>query len=399
MIVESNCFVFYSAPPIGRPRKSISREQLESLLSLRLPISEVARTLGVSQPTIYTFMKEHNIPYEGRFTGHSEEHLRHAVTAIKQDFPNSGEVMVQGHLRARSINVQRSRIRAVIRDVDPQGVRARQRLRIRRRVYSVPCPNYLWHVDGNHKLIRWGFVLHHGIDGFSRLVTFGKFSTNNRAATVLQVFRGAVERYGHPVKIRTDHGGENVEIWRYMVETHGEDSHPAIVGSSVHNQRIERHNRAVNEQLISTFKMTFYSLERQGLLDPSNCTDLFCLHYVFLPRLNKSLSQFIAAHNNHTVSTEENKSPLQMFCQNRHLTALHSEERHDLLQGNNVSRFLESPGDTPYVEVNDVTDVLDEHGLHQLQQVVDPLSDEDSDTLYRRAIQFVGNYLTSQEEI
>ena len=145
--------------------------------------------------------------------------------------------------------------------------------------------------------------------------------------------------------------------------------------------------------------MTFYSLERQGLLDPSNCTDLFCLHYVFLPRLNKSLSQFIAAHNNHTVSTEENKSPLQMFCQNRHLTALHSEERHDLLQGNNVSRFLESPGDTPYVEVNDVTDVLDEHGLHQLQQVVDPLSDEDSDTLYRRAIQFVGNYLTSQEEI
>ncbi|CAB3996278.1 uncharacterized protein LOC110252499 [Paramuricea clavata] len=319
-----------SAPPIGRPRKSISREQLESLLSLRLPISEVAWTLGVSRPTIYTFMKEHNIPYEGRFTGHSEEHLRHAVTAIKQDFPNSGE---------------------------------------------------------------------HGIDGFSRLVTFGKFSTNNRAATVLQVFRGAVERYGHPVKIRTDHGGENVEIWRYMVETHGEDSHPAIVGSSVHNQRIERDNRAVNEQLVSTFKMTFYSLERQGLLDPSNCTDLFCLHYVFLPRLNKSLSQFIAAHNNHTVSTEENKSPLQMFCQNRHLTALHSEERHNLLQGNNVSRFLESPGDTPYVEVNDVTDVLDEHGLHQLQQVVDPLSDEDSDTLYRRAIQFVGNYLTSQEEI
>ena len=101
---------------------------------------------------------------------------------------------MQGHLRARSINVQRSRTRAVIRDVDPQGVRARQRLRIRCHVYSVPCPNYLWHVDGNHKLIRWGFVLHHGIDGFSRLVTFGKFSTNNRAATVLQVFRRGVSK-------------------------------------------------------------------------------------------------------------------------------------------------------------------------------------------------------------
>ena len=147
------------------------------------------------------------------------------------------------------------------------------------------------------------------IDGFSRLVTFGKFSTNNRATTVLQLFREAVVRYGHPVRIRTDYGGENVEIWRYMVETHGDDLRPVIVGSPVHNQRIERHNRSVNEQLISTF----YSLERDGLLDPSNCTDLFCLHYVFLPRLNKSLNQFIAAHNNHAISTEENKSPLRIF--------------------------------------------------------------------------------------
>lgn len=93
-------------------------------------------------------MREHSIPYHGRFTDHTEENLQSAITAIKQDFPNSGEVMVQGHLRAQGINVQRSRIRATIRDVDPQGVQARQRLRIRRRVYSVPCPNYLWHVDG-----------------------------------------------------------------------------------------------------------------------------------------------------------------------------------------------------------------------------------------------------------
>ena len=70
-----------------------------------------------------------------------------------------------------------------------------------------------------------GFVLLHGIDGFSCLVTFDKFSTNNCATTVLEIFREAVARYGHPVRIRTNHGGKNVEIWRYMVETHGEDSH------------------------------------------------------------------------------------------------------------------------------------------------------------------------------
>ncbi len=140
-------------------------------------------------------------------------------------------------------------------------------------------------------------------------------------------------------------------------------------------------------------------MERNGLLDPSNCTDLFCLHYVFLPRLNKALHQFIAAHNNHAVSTEENKSPLQIFCQNRHLTALHSEDAHEPSQGHDVSGLLESPDGIPYVEVNDVTDILDEHGLRQLQEIVNPLSDEGGHRMYQRAIQFLGNYLINQEHM
>ena len=28
------------------------------------------------------------------------------------------------------------------------------------------------HIDGNHKLIRWGFVIHGGIDGFSRKIMY-----------------------------------------------------------------------------------------------------------------------------------------------------------------------------------------------------------------------------------
>lgn len=43
-----------------------------------------------------------------------------------------------------------------MRRVNPEGVMMR-RLSIqtaRRRQYSVPAPNHLWHIDGNHKLIR-----------------------------------------------------------------------------------------------------------------------------------------------------------------------------------------------------------------------------------------------------
>ena len=46
----------------------------------------------------------------------------------------------------------------------------------------------------------------------------------------------------------------------------GEDARSIIVGSSVHNQRIERHNRSVNEQELSVFKSEFYDLERAGIL-------------------------------------------------------------------------------------------------------------------------------------
>ena len=67
------------------------------------------------------------------------------------------------------------------------------------------------------------------------------------------------------------------------------------------------------------------------------------------------------------------------------------------LQGHDVSGFLESPDGIPCVEVNDVADILDEHGWHQLQEVVNPLSDEGGDRLYQRVVQFVGNYLSNQQ--
>ena len=66
-----------------------------------------------------------------------------------------GEIMIMGHLRSRRINVQRHRVRLALEQMDPEGKRKRSRP-IQRRTYNVPCPNYMWHIDGNHKLIRYG---------------------------------------------------------------------------------------------------------------------------------------------------------------------------------------------------------------------------------------------------
>jgi len=93
--------------------------------------------------------------------------------------------VVSGHLRAMKVHVQRQRIRDTIHRISGRGSPSHP---IRRRVYSVPGPNALWHLDGNHKMIRYRLVVHGAIDGFSRMVTFLKCSNNNRASTVLNSF-------------------------------------------------------------------------------------------------------------------------------------------------------------------------------------------------------------------
>ena len=72
---------------------------------------------------------------------------------------------------------------------DPIAVLLRRTVATGRRKYSVPRPNALWHIDGLHKLIQWGFVVHGSIDGFSQMITYLKCATNNEGSTVLDNFK------------------------------------------------------------------------------------------------------------------------------------------------------------------------------------------------------------------
>ena len=84
---------------------------------------------------------------------------------------------------------------------------------------------------------RWRFVVHGGLDGFSRLVVYLTVAGNNRAHTVLQSFIAAVEQYGLPSRVRSDKGGENADVAEFMIRSRGTDRNSHITGRSVHNQR------------------------------------------------------------------------------------------------------------------------------------------------------------------
>ena len=79
-------------------------------------------------------------------------------------------------------------MRASIHRVDPINTELRRSITVRRRVYYATGPNAIWHMDGHHQLIKWRFVTHGGIDGYSRAVVFLRCSDNNRASTVLSLF-------------------------------------------------------------------------------------------------------------------------------------------------------------------------------------------------------------------
>ncbi len=132
--------------------------------------------------------------------------------------------------------------------------------------------------DSHLKLVRWKFVTHAGIDGYSRLIVYLRCSTNNRANTVYSLFLEAVYQYHLPSRVRSDQGRENIRVAQHMLELRGAGRRSIITGASVHNQRIERLWRDLHQGVTLLYYRLFYYLEEYGMLDPLNEQQLYALH-------------------------------------------------------------------------------------------------------------------------
>ncbi|KAJ3569874.1 hypothetical protein NP233_g4769 [Leucocoprinus birnbaumii] len=305
----------------GRPRKDIDPEFLRQAMDPMISISQtkLARALGMDRKTLRYLLQKHNIPY--KYNQLSDAELDRMVKEYKEKSPTGGIRYLVGAIHGNGLRVQRHRVAQSLLRVDQIGVhlrKRRQQAKIPRTKYSVSRPNALWHIDGHHKLIRWGFVIHGIIDGYSRKVVGVQASTNNKASTVLLLFLEAVGNHGLPSRVRGDRGGENKDVAIAMVLARGLNRASFMWGSSTHNSRIERLWVEVGTQFARNWRAFFTRLERLHSLDIHNPQDLWLLHYLFLDDLNTSCADFTTSWNAHPIAGEgHDKSPDYLWMHGR----------------------------------------------------------------------------------
>jgi AraC-like DNA-binding protein len=128
----------------GRPRLAVNETDANDLRRLGFSWTDIASMLGVSSRTLRRRRHESGTFNPIAYSGISDNELDNIIREVLETTPQAGRNLVRGAVLSRGLHVQRRRIESSISRVDPVTTALRDRRRIIRRIYNVPCPNFLW---------------------------------------------------------------------------------------------------------------------------------------------------------------------------------------------------------------------------------------------------------------
>jgi len=171
----------------GRKPIEFNEDKIKEWLQLGFSYHYIANRFNCSRHTLRRWMERTNFVLPKVTI--SNDDLDEIIQREIENQPRRGEKMLAAFLSNQGYKVPRLQLRECIRRVDMDGLQQRRCRRIQRRVYNVEGPHHLWHIDGNHKLIRYGMVIHGCIDGRTRTIIYLSITDNNTSKTVLDLFK------------------------------------------------------------------------------------------------------------------------------------------------------------------------------------------------------------------
>ncbi|CAJ0845537.1 21176_t:CDS:2 [Entrophospora sp. SA101] len=225
----------------------------------------------------------------GEYTQLTNEQIDGVVRIIRQEQPFSGQNIIMGTLRSLGIKIHHQRLR-----------------------------DSLYHIDSFRIINHWAHIIPRHV----------------YHVAVLKYFLDGCNKFGIPIRVRADKGGENILVKNWMENYRGLNQGSFIAGLSMHNQRIE---------------------------------------------INRSLEIFVDSWNNHSIRTEHNSTPHQLFIKGMIENGFRGMEYLDI----NVNEYgvdWEGPVPTENIEqvvCEDPHKVLTDEHLLELKNRINPLEDDE----------------------
>ena len=116
---------------------------IDNLLNPDLPLPPAF------SPDIPAQARQPTVSFTAPLSTLSDADLDELILCLRRHYCRAGVTMLHGMLLHLGHRIPRERIRQSLLRIDPVQ-RVFERIRIRRRTYSVPGPNSLWHHDGQH---------------------------------------------------------------------------------------------------------------------------------------------------------------------------------------------------------------------------------------------------------